>query len=295
MKLLKCILTNNPCYKAGRTIAPKGVMVHSTGANNPDLKRYVQPLEGDTDYATLIKQLGENRNRNDWNHTTRQVGVHAFIGKLADGSVAAVQTLPWNHRGWHSGSGKKGSANNTHIGFEICEDGLTDKAYFDKAYQTAVDLTANLCKQFKLDPLADGVVICHAEGHDRGIASNHGDVEHWFPKHGKSMADFRKDVKRAMGKAAFATVLTKKPATQIQVEPAKEGPLAMYAKTWTVTAGAGLKMRRGAGTGKGIIKTLSYGEKVQCYGFYTNHNGTIWLYVKDKTGQVGFCSKNYLK
>lgn len=69
--------------------------------------------------------------------------VHAFIGKLKDGSIATYQTLPWNHRGWHAG----GDANNTHIGFEICEDNLTDKTYFNKVYKEAVELAAYLCKQ----------------------------------------------------------------------------------------------------------------------------------------------------
>ena len=54
-----------------------------------------------------------------------------------------------------------------------------------------------------MDPLADGVVLCHAEGHDRGIASNHGDVLHWFPKHGKDMDAFRQDVAREMDYARF--------------------------------------------------------------------------------------------
>ena len=55
-----------------------------------------------------------------------------------------------------------------------------------------------LCKEYGLDPLADGVVMCHCEGFERGVASNHGDVLHWFPRHGKSMDDFRADVDRAM-------------------------------------------------------------------------------------------------
>ena len=46
--------------------------------------------------------------------------------------------------------------------------------------------------------MADGVVICHQEGYRRGIASNHGDVLHWFPKFGKTMDDFRADVARWM-------------------------------------------------------------------------------------------------
>lgn len=109
-----------------------------------------------------------------------------------------MQTLPWNRRGWHCGRGKNGSANDTHISFEICEDGLEDASYFEAVYQEAVELTTYLCKKYSLDPLADGVVICHREGYQRGIASNHKDVLHWFPKFGKTMDDFRADVARWM-------------------------------------------------------------------------------------------------
>lgn len=205
MNLLKCILTNNPCYKAGGKITPKGVMVHSTGANNPTLKRYVQPLDHDIkdaydpDRQTLLNLLGINKNANDWNHTTRDVGVHAFIGKLADGSIASVQTLPWNHRAWHAATGTSGrSANDTHISFEICEDGLYDIDYFKSVKNQAVELTAYLCKLHNLDPMANGVVICHSEGYRLGIANGHADVTHWWPHFGYSMDDFRVEVKAAM-------------------------------------------------------------------------------------------------
>ena len=189
MNLHKCLLTRNDCYKAGRTIRPMGVMVHSTAGNNPWLKRYVGPDDG---------LLGVNKNNNHWNMPGVGACVHAFIGKLADGSVATYQTLPWTMRGWHCGKGSKGSGNDTHISFEICEDGLTDASYFNAVYREAVELTAMLCKEYDLDPLADGVVICHAEGHKRGVASNHADVLHWFPKHGKTMEDFRADVAKEM-------------------------------------------------------------------------------------------------
>ena len=200
MKLIRCLLTENDCYRTKRTIQPKGVMVHSTGADNPTLRRYVQPMKGgDGDYAALLAQLGQNRNGNHWNRPGLDVCVHGFIGKLADGSIASVQTLPWNHRGWHAGTGTSGgSANNTHISFEICEDALTDPAYFKTVYREAVELTALLCKEYGLNPLADGVVICHSEGYRRGVASGHADVEHWFPRHGKSMDDFRRDVAAAL-------------------------------------------------------------------------------------------------
>lgn len=182
MNLHKLIFTENACYKAGRKITVKGIMVHSTGANNPWLKRYVGPDDG---------LLGKNQYNNHWNtyHPGgREVCVHGFIGKLADGTVATYQTLPWDHRGWHAG----GSANNTHIGFEICEDGLTDSTYFKKVYQEAVELCAYLCELYGL---TEKNIICHSEGYKQGIASNHGDVMHWFPKHGKNMDTFRADVK----------------------------------------------------------------------------------------------------
>ncbi len=201
MRLLNCLLTANRCYKTGATIKPKGVMVHSTGANNPNLRRYVQPVSTTPGRADLLARLGINPNGNHWNRAGLNVCVHGFIGKLADGSVASVQTLPWNRRGWHAGDGSSGkSANDTHISFEICEDGLDDPDYFARAYREAVELTAMLCKQYGLDPLADGVVICHQEGYRRGIASNHGDVLHWFPRFGKSMDDFRAEVAAELGR-----------------------------------------------------------------------------------------------
>lgn len=181
MKLHKLILTENACYKAGKTIVPKAIMVHSTGANNPNLKRYVGPDDG---------LLGVNKYNNHWNQDKpdgRQVCPHAFIGKLKDGSIATYQTLPWNHMGWHAG----GSANDTHIGFEICEDNLTDTAYFNAVYKEAVELCVFLCKEYGL---TEKNIICHSEGHKLGIASNHADVMHWFPKHKKSMDTFRADV-----------------------------------------------------------------------------------------------------
>lgn len=200
MELKKQILTNNACYKANQKIKVKGIMVHSTGANNPWLKRYVGPDDG---------YLGVNTYGNHWNTYTpggRQICCHAFIGKLKDGSIATYQTLPWDHRGWHAG----GAANNTHIGFEICEDGLTDKTYFNKVYKEAVELCVYLCKLYGLT--ADNI-ICHSEGYKKGIATNHGDVMHWFPKHGKSMDTFRADVKKALEGNSKTETTTTKPTT----------------------------------------------------------------------------------
>ena len=169
MKLVEKIMTKNPCYMAGRTITVKGLMLHSVGCSQPSALAFIK----------------------NWNSPSFD---RARVPGFIDGNDGTVyQTLPWNHRGWHSGSSINGSANNTHIGVEMCEpacityvggatfkcsDIATAKAVAKRTYEAAVELFAMLCKKFSLDPLADGVIISHKEGHSRGIASHHGDPEH---------------------------------------------------------------------------------------------------------------------
>lgn len=176
------LLKNNDCFKRNQYIVPKGIMVHSTGANNPYLRRY---LPGNS-------VLGLNTYNNDWDRSGTKACVHAFIGYDLRKNVLCYQTLPWSMRGWHSASGVNGSANNTHISFEICEDDLTDPVYFKKAYSKAVELCVFLCEQYDISPEN---IICHSEGYKMGIASNHSDVMHWFPRHNKTMDTFRAEVK----------------------------------------------------------------------------------------------------
>ena len=188
MNLIESILTKNPCYLAGAKITVKGLMLHSVGCSQPSASVFVK----------------------NWNTSSNvvQACVHGFI----DANTGDVyQTLPWNHRGWHAG----GSANNTHIGVEMCEPDCityTKGANFTcsntaratemvtRTYNSAVELFAHLCKTYALDPLADGVIIGHAEGNKRGVASNHADPEHLWKGLNLpyTMDGFRKDVKAAM-------------------------------------------------------------------------------------------------
>lgn len=190
MKIVKNILTKNDCYKAGRTIAVKGLMLHSVGCNQPSASVFLK----------------------NWNKSGVEACVHAFI----DGNSGTIyQTLPWNHRGWHGG----GSSNNTHIGVEMCEPSqikYTGGASFtcsdkdaarkvaERTYKSAVELFAYLCKQYNLNPLTQ--ICSHHEGYLKGIATNHGDPEHLWRGLGMSytMDGFRKDVKVAMGGSTSA-------------------------------------------------------------------------------------------
>lgn len=211
-KPLVCMQTQSTCYKETSTMSVKGVLWHSTGANNSNLKRYVQPSDSKPAEDTYsksewLKKLGTNTNKNDWNHISVQAGLNCWIGKLADGTVTTVQTMPWDYKPWGCGSGSRGSCNNGWIQFEICEDSLTSKAYFEEIYKEACEITAYLCKMYNLDPKGTvsyagatvPVILCHADSSNLGLGSSHGDVLHWFKKYGKTMDDVRNDVAALMG------------------------------------------------------------------------------------------------
>lgn len=180
-------MTRNDCYKTGLKIKPKGIMVHSTAT--PGIMA-----------ADWFSRWNKSYKAGEIN---RQVCVHAFVD-----DKEVYQYLPWDHRGWHGG----GKANDTHIGFEICEPGgfsysggsnmagydvKKNEPYFRAAWKNAVELCVYLCKEYDL---TEKDIICHSEGFKKGIASNHSDVMHWFPKHGESMDTFRSAVKSELNK-----------------------------------------------------------------------------------------------
>jgi hypothetical protein len=206
-KPLVCIQTQSTCYKGTQKMEIKGVLWHSTGVNNPSLRRYVQPSDVRHTLDTYskekwIKILGKNKYQNDWNHIVRKAGVNCWIGKLADETVTVIQTLPWDFKPWGCGRGNKGSCNDGWIQLEICEDNLNNKDYFNKAYKEACEITAYLCKLYNINPkgtvLHNGIkvptILCHQDSYKLELGSNHTDVYHWFSKYKKDMDTVRHDV-----------------------------------------------------------------------------------------------------
>nr|DAL41249.1 MAG TPA_asm: PGRP protein [Bacteriophage sp.] len=181
MEIIEAFAAKNKCYQAGAPLHPRGLMLHSIGCPQPNA-------------AVLARYFDQ------YQPGGQSVCVHAFA--QADGTV--YQTLPWEMRGWHCG----GAANNTHIGIEMTEPSA-GMAYAEAAaqitgtYRTAVALFAQLCETYGLDPLADGVIIGHAEGHRRGVASNHADPEYLWQQYGMgyTMDGFRAAVAEAMAGA----------------------------------------------------------------------------------------------
>lgn len=245
LKIIDKIATKNPCYKSGNTITPKGGMLHSVGCPQPD------PAV----FASI------------WDNANAKVCVHAVVGK--DGTV--YQLLPFNRRAWHCGSGSKGSGNNMLISLEMTEpatikytagsnwielaDGSGTKAHVLSAYKYAVEFFAQMAKTYGFDPLNSNCLMSHHEGNRKGIASNHGDVEHIWNKYGLSMEQFRKDVKEAMSGAPvdFGEVTENSTATQ------KVNPLAGTVVV-TYTGDDGVNVRTEPSFGDNVERVVQKGE-----------------------------------
>ena len=186
MEILQAFQTENRCYKQGKKNRAIGILVHSTGAVNRNLSRYVDAPD----------QLGVNKYSNHWNSEKADKCMHAFIGYDKDQQIRVVQTLPYEYVCWGSGKGKNGSYNGTHLQFEICQGSNTDEAYYRAAVKCAEEYCAYLCKMYGWT--ADDITS-HREAALAGYASNHGDPESWMKHFGDDMDQFRSRVAALLG------------------------------------------------------------------------------------------------
>jgi len=180
--ILQAYFTKHPCYNAKRkAITPVGIFVHSTGANNRELRRWVDSPE----------RLGKNKYNNHWNKTNANKSVHAFIGYDVYGDVIVAETLPHDIACWGAGKGKNGSYNynpHAYLQFEICQGSNSDSEYYWEAITVAEEYCAYLCKMYGWK--AENITS-HSEAHKKGYASNHGDPISWMKHFGDSMDKFR--------------------------------------------------------------------------------------------------------
>ena len=187
IEFIEHINTECDVYENPIPLKAIGVMIHSTAANNPYLKRYVN----------FPERLGENYNKNWFGSYAAYAGgdytvPHIVIGLDEKDELLAVQILPFSIRAQAAGKGKDGlSANTSHIQIEICEDARNDKDYFIRAFEGCAELCAYLENRFGF---STPDIISHKEGYTMGIASPHGDPEHWLSPFGKDMNWFRERV-----------------------------------------------------------------------------------------------------
>lgn len=188
MEIMQAYQTKNRCYQQAKKNKAIGILVHSTGAVNRNLKRYVDAPD----------RLGKNQYENHWNRSEADKCMHAFIGYDKDQKVIVAQTLPYEYVCWGSGKGSKGSYNSTHLQFEICQGSNTDEAYYREAVKCAEEYCAYLCK---LKGWSADCIVSHREAAEAGYASNHGDPDSWMKQFGDNMDNFRSRVAALLGEA----------------------------------------------------------------------------------------------
>lgn len=173
--------TKNPAYTRQRAADHIGILVHSTGANNKYVKRYVDAPD----------LLGVNQYNNHWNNTDADKCMHAFVGLDINKEPITVQTLPYEYACSGCGKGSKGSYNynpTAHIQFEICEGSATDADYYWLIIKQAEEYCAYLCRLYGWTAAN---ITSHVEANKAGYASNHGDPTSWMKNFGDSMDKFR--------------------------------------------------------------------------------------------------------
>ena len=180
VNIIEAFVTQNPMYRNPTKIPVRKLVLHSVGCPQPSA-------------AVFARQ---------WQ--TARYFAHAVL--QADGTV--YQALPWDYLCYHVGA-----ANAYSIGVEmaepdciryiggatfVCSDWVRAIAQVTGTYNTAVELFAQLCAQFGLDPRGD--IISHAEASAMGIGTDHADPEHLWRQLGMgyTMDGFRADVAAEM-------------------------------------------------------------------------------------------------
>lgn len=190
MKIIKNYLTRNRCYQQNVKRIPVGIQLHTIGTAQGTAQSVA-------DY---------------WNQSSVSACVTYIVDCDTEGKV--LQTLPEDVRTWADA----GYGNKYLITFEICESdamcytGGADyivldegkfRADLSRGYRTAIELCADICRRYGWDPqtrLSSGLYLIssHDEGRRAGLSSSHVDPTHIWPKIGKTMDDFRREVKAAL-------------------------------------------------------------------------------------------------
>ena len=251
--------TNNDCYKENKKIGKvEYLIVHSPAV-----------------YPTIIRaQSGAG---GGWYKRWTKSGVEKLVHGFID-DTGVYNFAPETMACWHVGNGY----GNAHaIGYELCE--LSTAAEFTKVWDNAVNRYAELCKKYGL-----GVdrILGHCEAHDKGIASNHSDPEPYFRRFGKSMNNFRADVKtRLSGQNTGAQ-------TDTAVAVVKQYSPYAYARVTNLTAGDHLNVRTAPNADAGKLAAwpeLSEGNEVDVVEMYSNGWAKVLI-----QGNTGYVNAHYL-
>ncbi len=249
--------TRNDCYRQGTRLENvEYLIVHSPSV-----------------YPAVIRAVsGTNNWYKRWNKPGVEKLVHGFID-----DTGIYNFAPYTLACWQIGTGW---GNKHCIGYELCE--LETKAEFERVWNNAVNHYGSLCRKYGL---AADRVIGHYEAHEKGFASDHDDPAPYFRRFGKTMADFRRDVRRVLEGEEIPT--EDGTAVKKTYEPWAHGTVQK------LKDGDQLNVRTGPGMSYGLLSAwpkLDEGNEVDVVELYEND----WAKINVKSAR-GYVNSWYLK
>ena len=175
--MIECLMTNSTAWaKGSEAMIPQGIVIHSSGFEQPYLWYFVQPSNSDPHKIDILDIIGINKKHTDYNHTYRRNNYHYWIGKDAEGEVRVVQTFPNSFD----------ISNDKFIHICILEDDLKNKDYVLHIIAKLAPLCAQLCEEFNFP---SNKIYDHSE------LSNMPDANYWLCRYGYCAKDIRQIVK----------------------------------------------------------------------------------------------------
>ncbi len=103
-------------------------------------------------------------------------------------SEGVIQTIPYTEQSWHAGR----TANTNFIGIELCHANNIQE--FEKIWNNAVELFAKLFEEYGWE-VNENTLLSHCQVSNKWLETDHTDPVGYFRKFGKTVEDFRYDVK----------------------------------------------------------------------------------------------------
>ena len=223
------LIQNN---RSGSRLNPKGVVVHETATPGATAEREYQYFNG-----------GD-----------RGASAHAFVDW-----EDVVQTIPYDEVAWHAGP----TANSRYIGIELCRPSSHEPDKFERVWNNAVSLFADLFREHGFGEVTVDNLLSHAEVSSRWRESDHTDPVGYFAEYGKTVNEFRDAVQKELNGgaevAAINDLVARIEALEQRVNRLENPMIYNYIDSNTAKIASDANEALRAAIRKGILSGSSHG------------------------------------